>query len=229
MDKLKHIKVYEGNKEGFLFDELPEEIQDKIIDRESESLRNDPDMVREDDWAPDVLDEFETRMEDMGWENLEMRYSGFYSQGDGASFTGILSDGEKKTVFVKEILGMDKFPQQIIDRITFKVVGLNSRYYHENTVKLEIDDEGYDPYDYESEEIEIQSFLDLVVKVNVETMLNKFLPVASTWVKNTCIKLYDDLENAYEKYIDHISGREGIIDYFREEKTLFNSEGNEIL
>ncbi len=228
--QLKHIKLYEDSveKTEFLFDELPEEIQDEIVDRESESIRNSTELVEDHDWNEEVLAGFELGMGEMGWENVEVSYSGFYSQGDGASFTGDLTDGEKKRTFVKEVLGMDKFPDVIIDRITFHINRGDSRYVHENSVKLEIDDEERDYNDPSTEEVEIQSFLDVVVNVNVDSMIEKIETRGSKWLKDTCISLYEDLQKSYEKYMDMISDRETVADYFRSEEILFNSEGEEI-
>jgi len=228
--QLKHIKLYEDSveKTEFLFDELPEEIQDEIVDRESESIRNSTELVEDHDWNEEVLAGFELGMEEMGWENVEVSYSGFYSQGDGASFTGDLTDGEKKRAFVKEVLGMEKFPDVIIDRVTFHIKRGDSRYVHENSVKMEIDDEERDYNDPSTEEVEIQSFLDVVVNVNVDSMIDKIEGKASKWLKTTCIKLYDDLQEAYENYIESISDPESIADYFRREEVLFNSDGEEI-
>jgi len=228
--QLKHIKLYEDSveKTEFLFDELPKEIQDEIVNRESESIRNSTELVEDYDWNSEVMAGFEIGMEEMGWENVEVSYSGFYSQGDGASFTGDLTDGEKKRAFVKEVLGMEKFPDVIIDRITFHIKRGNSRYVHENSVKLEIYDEGRDYNDPSTEEVEIQSFLDVVVNVNVDSMIEKIEVKGSKWLKDTCISLYNDLQKVYEKYLDMISNRETIADYFRNEEVIFNSAGEEI-
>jgi hypothetical protein len=228
--QLKHIKLYENSvgKTEFLFDELPKEIQDEIVGRMSDSIRNSTELVEDHDWNSEVLENFNSRMEEMGWENVEVSYSGFYSQGDGASFTGDLIDGEKKRAFVKDVLGMEKFPDVIIDRVTFHIKRGDSRYVHENTVKMEIDDEERDYNDPSTEEVEIQSFLDVVVNVNVDSMIDKIEEKASKWLKNTCINLYDELEKKYEAYLDSISDHASIADYFRNEEVLFNSDGEEI-
>lgn len=42
----------------------------------------------EDDWYTAIIEDQTERLEELGYEDIDICFSGFYSQGDGASFTG---------------------------------------------------------------------------------------------------------------------------------------------
>lgn len=63
------------------FEELSKERQGKEIE-------NHRDINVFYEWHDDTLEEFKTVLEILGFKNVKISYSGFWSQGDGASFTG---------------------------------------------------------------------------------------------------------------------------------------------
>jgi hypothetical protein len=71
--KTKTYKVYK-------FNELTKEQKEKAI-------KNLWDINVRHNWDEWVLDEEKSRLEELGYSDIEIYYSGFYSQGDGASFT----------------------------------------------------------------------------------------------------------------------------------------------
>jgi hypothetical protein len=85
-------------EKSYSFNELSPEAQ-------REALDNYRDInVDYLDWHDYVIDEFKEEMkEKFGFEVDDVRYSGFYSQGDGASFTGEAID---KALFLKNALGV---------------------------------------------------------------------------------------------------------------------------
>ena len=85
-------------EKSYSFNELSPEAQ-------REALDNYRDInVEYLDWHDYVIDEFKEEMkEKFGFEVDDVRYSGFYSQGDGASFTGEAID---KALFLKNALGV---------------------------------------------------------------------------------------------------------------------------
>ena len=71
------------------FNELTPEQQQKVIEKYHD--------INEDSWEfsyEDLKREFITKLESMGYSNIKIEYSGFYSQGDGASFTAKHGDDE---------------------------------------------------------------------------------------------------------------------------------------
>lgn len=123
--KTKTIELYE-------FDELPDKIKSKVLERER--WINVDWCTR---WDEFLLDEWRERLESMGFNNPEIAYSGFASQGDGASFTcesvDILKfcESDKCKTFFKRIIKASK-SDQIEAR--FSVERTDRHYSHENTV-----------------------------------------------------------------------------------------------
>ena len=71
----------------YSFSELSKEVQAKLIKEYS----NDESFLDFDFAERHILREIENEAEVMGIQDFEFKYSGFYSQGDGASFTGTLT------------------------------------------------------------------------------------------------------------------------------------------
>lgn len=46
-------------------------------------------------WYDYIIDDWKTRLAAKGFEDVDIQFSGFYSQGDGASFTGYIDDWDK--------------------------------------------------------------------------------------------------------------------------------------
>jgi len=71
------------------FEELTPEQQNKVIEKYHD--------INKDSWEFDyeiMEQEFISKLEDLGYSNIEIQYTGFYSQGDGASFTAKHGDNE---------------------------------------------------------------------------------------------------------------------------------------
>lgn len=111
------------------FEELSKESQQKAI----ENLRDI--NVNYEDWDECVLDDQKEKLEDLGFTGeLEICYSGFGSQGDGASFTC------KDINFAKVIpaIGGYKFKHKALEKLFYQnckgsVDRGNWRYVHEHS------------------------------------------------------------------------------------------------
>jgi len=79
------------SKISFQFHELSPDIQEKVLN----DYRQTYDESISDWWYEDVIENFESKLENLGLENIVCNFSGFYSQGDGASFTASVRDVEK--------------------------------------------------------------------------------------------------------------------------------------
>jgi len=75
--RLVSIRIYK-------FDELPPKIQEKVMQEQRDFLS--------EVWDADgyIIPNFKEDMEKFGISDVEVNYSGFSSQGDGASFTGFV-------------------------------------------------------------------------------------------------------------------------------------------
>ena len=66
----------------YSFNELPEDVQASTIEK-----NRDTNVFSGSNWYESVLDWWKEKLEIIGFEDADIRFSGFWSQGDGASFT----------------------------------------------------------------------------------------------------------------------------------------------
>lgn len=111
----KITKTYEV----FSFDELTEEVKEKVI----EKFR---DINVDYYWSSDIEENTAERLEELGYSEPKLFWSGFWSQGDGASFS---ASGNIEKLVPKKY-------QKFIESIDFTK---NGRYEHEYTMSIDID------------------------------------------------------------------------------------------
>jgi hypothetical protein len=97
VSRQKFLLSEANSEQEFSFSELSPEVQSKVLDKYGEEYHDYLDPW----WYEDVVSNFESNLEDLGLENIECNFTGFWSQGDGASFTGGVRDVEK---FFKEAI-----------------------------------------------------------------------------------------------------------------------------
>ncbi|QOI72053.1 hypothetical protein pEaSNUABM50_00029 [Erwinia phage pEa_SNUABM_50] len=114
------------------FTELNAEQQARAIEAHRDINLDDNSI-----WCDFIQERFHSELNEFGFEEVESRYSGFCSQGDGASFTADNVDIEKflrKTKRWTHYRSLHEFIR--INDITCKVVRDNgSRYVHYNTTE----------------------------------------------------------------------------------------------
>jgi hypothetical protein len=104
-----------------------------------------------DDWHECTSDHWVEKLQEQGFHNVETGFTGFYSQGDGASFTGRLFH----TGLVKfmELHGLaQRYPHMFVmaqqQLISYNIYRTTHHYYHEHTVNIEGElDTIYEPED----------------------------------------------------------------------------------
>jgi hypothetical protein len=199
--------------------ELNTEAKEKAL----QSIMNDSIFQNRDvdlDW---VVEAEQDELEDgLGLVNVEVSFSGFWSQGDGASFTGRVVDIPK----FMEAIGVDtsnipdKAMKALEDVYEMSIVRIDSRYVHENTVRFDLD-----PID-DTELILMSPFglgditldlNDLLVEIGLEDK-------ASKWVKEKSREIYDKLERAYEDEFSEDAAEEWADQW----EIQFDEEGNEV-
>lgn len=120
------------------FEELDEQQQARAIEKHRDI------NVEHETWNDWVKDEHHEKLELAGFEGVESRYSGFCSQGDGASFIASNVDIEKFLRHVKRWTHYRPLHEFIrINEITAKVVALPSHYVHYNTTEAELSGDWY--------------------------------------------------------------------------------------
>lgn len=156
----------------YKFEELPLEGQKKAIDRYR-------DINTDYEWWEFVYETEKNHMEEMGIKIIEINFSGFWSQGDGASFTGIVSD---YLLFLEKIgIKTNKKIKKEIEECPLDIEFERDthHYYHENTCSVCINT-------YHNEKLE--KFFD-----KVEEKIEK-------WRIEKCREIYRNLKSEY-KYL----------------------------
>lgn len=127
--KTKTITLYE-------FEELPANVQEKVLDNER--------YINVDDsqWSEFEIEDWETKLEEMGFNSPTISFSGFCSQGDGASFTCKSVDVAK---FAKSQKASKRFAW-LLDGLKKEIIEVNAsvdridhHYSHENTVRADVE------------------------------------------------------------------------------------------
>lgn len=149
----------------YLFEELSEEAKQRVID--DYRYIN----VEYDDWWSDTYEMFKEECEDIGIDVTDIKFSGFASQGDGASFGGNIENIDK---FLKHI-GIDLL-NNVSDLLTIEFVRDVWNYCHKYTCST------YVRFD---DDIETKVLDDIEYKV--EELRQEL-----------CDKLYKYLENSYD-------------------------------
>ena len=158
----------------YLFDELSEDAKKRAI--------NDHYNINTDyDWYDTILFDFmdDCKNISIAVDYDDISFSGFYSQGDGASFEGEVCN---ISMFLHHI-GVE-LSDDIAKCIYIRFVRIPHCGYHEYTCKTEIE-AGFDELGSDVE-TEYSDILELISKRAEQVRLD------------LCKKLYRDLEQAYE-------------------------------
>ena len=196
----KVVKEYDV----YTFEELSPEAKEKVL----EDFRDI--NVDGDSWSDWLIEEWQDKLSEAGWGNpkdIEIAFSGFWSQGDGASFTinrlsdeGILKLMETYKLDVKyPLIGDYDYLDGTITR--------SERYVHENSTDLSLNGEVGEGIDQDA----FNSQLDGLEKDLEEIMrdLNK--------------QIYRELEKTY----DEATTDEAIIDTILANEFEFTSDGKQ--
>jgi hypothetical protein len=198
--------------------ELNTEAKEKAL----QSIMNDSIFRGRDvdlDW---VVEAEQDELEDgLGLANVEVSFSGFWSQGDGASFTGRVVDIPKfiRAIGIQDEI-LDKAMKALEDVYEMSIVRIDSRYVHENTVRFEIEE-------MDDTELILMSPFGLgVITMDLNGLLEEigFEDKASKWVKERSREIYDKLERAYEEEFSEDAAEEWADQW----EIQFDEEGNEV-
>jgi hypothetical protein len=197
--------------------ELPKESKKTAI----EEIKN-RDSFQDRDIDLDWVIENETEdLEALGLENVEISFTGFWSQGDGASFTARVNDIPNfiKTVGITDDI-LPKALKGFEEVYEMRIVRTSSRYFHENTVSFEIEEMDdtelilMSPFGVGDITIDLN---DLLGDIGLEAK-------ASAWVKSKSKEIYRKLEKACEDEFSDETAEEWADDMGIE----FDEEGNEV-
>jgi hypothetical protein len=180
----------------YIFSELPtQELKDKAIEN-----HRDTNMDYHG-WHECTIDDWKEKLESLGYSDPEIQYSGFWSQGDGASFTSkqvplpstdpdVIEAWDQLTG-AAALIGVN-ITEEISDLAYGKVYRSSHRYSHENTVS--VDWEWNDP-----------PFQNIILPEGIapfvealHTAVEAYFDGLTETVRDLCREIYDSLEKEYE-------------------------------
>lgn len=152
-------------------------------------------------WADCVLDDWKEKLEKFGYTSPEIAYSGFCSQGDGASFTAAvdLPAWIKATKNTKRFAAILKWLKSPDEWHTANIIRIDRHYSHYNTVRAELEYDDTAPADMSELEAAITSH-----------------------VRDLSRQLYRDLEKEYE----YLTSDEAIKETIESNSWTFNARGH---
>lgn len=123
---MKTVKI-----KTYTFEELSEEAKQKAID---DARNGDYYLSRE--WWDCVYDYWKEELAKLGFYEIDISFSGFWSQGDGASFTGkmYLEDYLRARKIYNKYRGLLKFSYEQ----PCKIIRVTNHYVHERTTTPDI-------------------------------------------------------------------------------------------
>lgn len=187
-------RVVTKSTEVFTFAELSPKAQAKAIETFSE---------REGEyWSGEYTTaEFKKKLEALGFEDVDTQYSGFYSQGDGASFTSSSFD-IRKVMKAIGIANLYKSFYSIVKTqdIQGRVYRMPCNYSHEYTIKVDFPDY----YGYSKQEGDV-------------------IEALTDYVRGLSKDFYSSLEAEY----DYARGEENARQYLEEDETEYTASGKE--
>lgn len=190
------------------FDELSEKAKERACQQIGDAMTDD------EWWYEPIFDMFVGRCREYGMEVDvdDIHFTGFYSQGDGASFTCNNID-TKKLLNSLEIQISDELEEKASDYIKVSISRTTNRACHEQTVKVDVD---VDALVEEEDEETIQDIQDVADTLEFKLEALK---------DNLCQKLYYDLELEYDylhsaEYVDEIAYDNGML--FLEDGAIYS-------
>jgi len=174
------------------FKELKPEIQDKVIEKYY-------DLNVEYEWWNYIVDEWKEKLEKLGYYEIEIFFSGFYSQGDGASFKAEVN----LVKYVKQTKQQTKYKS--LDLENFKAVITKAGHYeHEYTMDSTIEDW--------SEKDTTEKQIKLINELENEILENS---------REYARKIYAELKNQYE----YLTSRKAIVETIEANEYTFEANG----
>lgn len=151
-----------------------------------------------DDWWDWTYDDFKTQMANKHIEVKDMQFSGFWSQGDGASFTGHISNN--KAFFAAHDLNKE-YPwiTKLMDMggdFTLRIERTSYRYSHENTIGVDLIYTSLFSHHIEQRD-DLRSAIADRWDQHLDEEYASLTGVVTEIVRGYCQELYEQLEEEY--------------------------------
>ena len=120
----------------------------KLSDLTTEQLtaifENNPSMFRDvyEEWYELTLENFKGQLETLGFEEVQINFTGFWSQGDGACFHGKYSSVQKLDSY--DYKELETLHGSLLDsKVEYALLQHIGHYSHENSVRYDFDYEDH--------------------------------------------------------------------------------------
>lgn len=207
------------------FHELSEEAQDYAIEKHADFLQ------QEWDGKDDIENYWKDELAENGFDDAIINFSGFWCQGDGASFRATINTGFFLKKFKKQT--KDKKTKKAInfawknDMLDPVIYGERDRYYHKHTVKVERNGSEPSYYDIMQDKCEGNEFLENCFKAihggefYIEFVIDEFIDMIENERLDWCDKIYKELQDDYECQ----RNREYVVESIEANGYQFDEEG----
>lgn len=156
-------------------------------------------------WWDFTYDDFREQMDGIGISVDRMQFSGFWSQGDGASFDGRVRDWHKLLASLGKTKELE-FIAAHKDDYDFTLCWKNTgRYSHENCLSFSPDLSIDNPFDEEEDPLK---YFAWEAAYGTAGLLDSIEDELCEFVRDKCRELYKELEAEYE----HLTSDDSVID-----------------
>ncbi len=187
----------------YSFNELSEQAQQRVIDK----VREWDDLFLLDEEC--IIQAFVERHPHI--HNMDIYYTGFNSQGDGASFTGYIDgDWAINNLLIEQV---NKAFGSLLRDLNCTFDRGDSTYCHENTVRTHLEDATWADHIEENDTLR-----DFLLEQHYDDIVN----VIEQYRLDLCHTLYWELEQGYE----HCYSDENIKEQLLANDYLFDIDGN---
>lgn len=174
---------------------MPAELRCELIDKHW-------DINVDHDWWDCIYDEFKIEMQTKGITVDDMNFTGFYSQGDGASFTGRVDMIQflKLHELEQKYMGATFFAGQ--GELWAEITRGSSRYSHEHTVSVNMIVDSYNNYEEDSPRYQVYETMQEVLDLEMKDLEEQVADICRGYMRD----LYAQLRDEYE----HLTSKEAI-------------------
>ena len=162
------------------------------LDRES-LIEKHWDINVDHDWWDSVYHEFKLDMQTKGITVDDMNFTGFYSQGDGASFTGRIDMIQflKEHNLEQEYMGATFFAGQ--GELWVDITRGSSLYCHEHSVEATLIEDTFNSYDDETR-FEVYCRMEEVLNSEWQKLEEEVNEICRSYMQDLYRKLRDEYE-----------------------------------
>ena len=162
-----------------------------------ELLEKYHDINVDHDWWDCVYEQFKEDMHEKGIEVVTPYFSGFWSQGDGACFEGVVPVS-RVTDFLREHELDERYPSAVFfaDNADLRIESykITHHYCHENTVSVRVNDFIANPYDEGSTRYELYEAMQEQFELDFAEFKLDCEDILKSYMRDLYRRLYKEYE-----------------------------------